>query len=88
MTKNNLYSTPESRLDTVVGSESPLWSNIGQVYKTYNYKKEHDSIEPSFDEYLLTEFGIVVKRGEDGYTWDYDIADPVKYTFFLLKYAS
>lgn len=85
---NNLYGTPESRLDTVVGSDSPLWSNVGRVYKDYNDKKKQDSIEPGFDEHLLEEFGIVVKRGEDGYTWDYDIADPAKYTFFLLKYAS
>lgn len=85
---NNLYGTPESRLDTVVGSDSPLWSNIGSVYKDYKDKKEYDSITPSFEEYLLEEFGIVVKRNNDGYTWNYDIADSVKYTFFLLKYAS
>ena len=88
MSDKNLYNTPESRLNTVVGEKSPLWNNIGMVYRSYQHSKKYDSIVPSFDLYLLNEFGIVIKRGEDGYTWDYDIADPVKYTFFLLKYAS
>jgi hypothetical protein len=85
---SDLYGTPESRLDTIIGANSPLWSNIGRVYKDYQDKKQYDSIEPSFDNYLFEEFSIQVKKGEDGYIWEYDVKDPAKYTFFLLKYAS
>ena len=94
MTKNNLYSTEEQRLDTV-GSFSMEDIKHWQAIKRAQYWFINEYLVPdvsesevmqAFELWINSDYGIRLHKSEAGYN-NYQIVDREKYLIFVLKFV-
>jgi len=94
MTKNNLYSTEEQRLDTV-GSFSmediKHWQAIKRAQ--YWFMREYlvpdvseSEVQQAFELWIHSDHGIKLHKSSAGYN-AYEITDQEKYLIFVLKFV-
>jgi len=84
---NNLYSTAEQRLDTVLG-DADFWWKMQQCRKLEG--AEHCTTDVATMIWFRDTYGIQLLPSDDtiiGFQRQVDIVDEHKYTVFLLKYA-
>ena len=87
MANNDLYSTPEARLDTVLG-DAVFWSRMQKCRNTEG--AEHCQSYTSTMTWFRDTYGIQLLASDtdiDGYSHEVNIVDEQKYLVFLLKFA-
>ena len=83
----DLYSTPEARLDTILG-DGTFWSRMQKCRKTEG--AEHCGTEADTLTWFRDTYGIQLLPSDthlSGYSRDVNIVDEQKYMIFLLKWA-
>jgi hypothetical protein len=83
----DLYSTPESRLDTILG-DSTFWSRMQRCRATEG--NEHCKTEADTIVWFRETYGIQLLPSDThvpGYSQDVNIVDEQKYMIFLLKWS-
>jgi hypothetical protein len=84
MSKNEYYSTPEARLDTVLGEQKKyfeLLRNLKVEFTTINIT------DISFQTWVLATYGIKIILNDDHrITAEYHITNQSKYLICRLKY--
>ena len=85
MTNNNhLYSTKESRYDTLFGDISFL----GKLRRARDeFEQTHAYEVGTFIAWMQNTYGVEIKQNENGMTADARVLDPQKYLIFELKFA-
>lgn len=87
--KNNLddyYRDTDSRINTIIGDNSELWSKISRAGKQFqNESGSAYSIE-KFSRWLSDNYGIRLAYGSEMISMEAEIVDEQKLTIFLLKY--
>ena len=88
MANNDLYSTPEKRLDTILG-DAGFWSRM-QKCRNSEEGKKHCKTDPDTRAWFRDTYGIRLLPSDshmNGYSRDVEIVDEQKYMIFLLKYT-
>ena len=84
MSQDEYYSSPEARLDTVLGDHKKFFDLLRRVRPEYEQDPE---ICPGFSAWLLERYGIELVLNSDGrITAEHYIRDRNKYLIFCLKY--
>ena len=79
--QNKLYSTRESRLDTIVGGQT-WWPRL------FKAKVECPLPDEEFYQWFIDTYGIrIIYDGEGKITDQFEIVDEQKYLIFELKFA-
>ena len=84
----DLYSTPEARLDTILG-DAGFWGRMQRCRSSEEGKKNCTSKANTFAWFRDT-YGIELLFSDtqlSGYSKDVNIVDEQKYMIFLLKWA-
>ena len=85
---NELYSTSEKRLDTLLGEVS-FWAQM-QRCRTSEEGQKHCTTDASMRAWFRDTHGIKLLPGNthiNSYSQEVEIVDEQKYTVFLLKYT-
>jgi hypothetical protein len=85
---NHLYSTPEKRLDTILG-DAGFWRQMQQCRMSEEGQK-HCTSDIDTRAWFLHTYGIrLLPLGTDinGYSRNVEIVDEKKYLVFLLKFT-
>ena len=88
MANNNLYSTPEKRLDTILG-DAGFWARM-QKCRMSEEGKKHCKTDIDTRAWFRDTYGIMLLHSDtdmNGYSRNVDIVDEKKYLVFLLKYT-
>jgi hypothetical protein len=86
MTNNNLYSSKEKRLDTVIGDSKTIWLQIISAKREFD-TTDHPQTE--FYSWLDKNYGVKLKLTPNGeMSLENDITDEQKYLLFMLKHSS
>jgi len=86
MTNNNLYSSKETRLDTVIGDSKTIWLQIISAKREFD-TTDHPQTE--FYSWLDQNYGVKLKLTPNGeMSLENDITDEQKYLLFMLKHSS
>jgi hypothetical protein len=86
MTNNNLYSSKEKRLDTVIGDSKTIWLQIISAKREFD-TTDHPQTE--FYSWLDQNYGVKLKLTPNGeMSLENDITDEQKYLLFMLKHSS
>lgn len=83
----DLYSTPEARLDTILG-DSSFWSRMQRCRKTEG--ADHCKTDADTVRWFRDTYGIELLLSEShqgGYSQEVNIVDEQKYMIFLLKWS-
>jgi hypothetical protein len=81
---NKLYSTPQERLNTVIGENGLWWAMLQKAQIDYLVVGEGYT---EFQHWLADHYGIQIHYDSDGILPTYDILDADKHLLFKLKYA-
>ena len=91
-TKDEYYSSPESRIDTIIGGDSSHYIRLRKCKLEWDTLAEAVPIGQgflTFPDFAREWYGIKLEWGnDDGIGLDYEIVDEKKYTVFLLKFGS
>lgn len=85
---NDLYSTPEARLDTILG-DAGFWVRM-QRCRTSEEGKKNCTTDADTRAWFRDTYGIKLLPGDahiNGYSKEVNIVDEQKYMIFLLKWA-
>jgi len=85
---NHLYSTPEARLDTILG-DTGFWSRM-QKCRMSEEGKKHCTSDIDTRAWFRNTYGIKLLPSDtdmNGYSREVEIVDEQKYLIFLLKFA-
>ena len=86
---NDLYATPEARLDTILGEVS-FWARM-QRCRTSEEGQKHCTTDTSMRAWFRNTYGIKLLPGNtvyfDSYNQEVEIVDEQKYMIFLLKWT-
>ena len=88
MANNDLYSTPEARLDTVLG-DAGFWVRMQKCRRSEEGQK-HCKTDMDTIAWFLDTYGIRLLPSDthmNGYSREVEIVDEKKYLVFLLKFA-
>jgi hypothetical protein len=89
MDMNELYSTSEKRLDTLLGEVS-FWARM-QRCRTSEEGEKNCTTDTAMRAWFLDTYGIKLLSGNtvhiNSYSQEVEIVDEQKYTVFLLKYT-
>ena len=88
MANNNLYSTPEKRLDTILG-DAGFWSRM-QKCRMSEEGQTHCTSDIDTRTWFRDTYGIRLLPSDthmNGYSQEVEIVDEKKYLVFLLKFA-
>ena len=88
MANNDLYSTPEARLDTVLG-DAGFWVRM-QKCRLSEEGKKHCTSDIDTRAWFFHTYGIMLLPSDtdiNGYSREVEIVDEKKYLVFLLKFA-
>jgi hypothetical protein len=88
MGMKDLYSTPEARLDTILGEVS-FWAQMQRARLSEEGEKNCRTGADTITWFRDT-YGIQLLASDtdiDGYSHEVDIVDEQKYLVFLLKFA-
>lgn len=83
----DLYSTPEARLDTILG-DAGFWSRMQRCRKLEGF--EHCLTDAGTVEWFRDTYGIQLLPSDthvSGYSREVNIVDEQKYMIFLLKWS-
>ena len=86
----DLYSTPEARLDTILG-DAGFWSRMQRCRKLEGFK--HCLTDAGTIEWFRDTYGIQLLPSDSpdthvsGYSREVNIVDEQKYMIFLLKWS-
>ena len=83
----DLYSTPEARLDTILGN-ADFWVRMQRCRKTEGFK--HCLTDAGTVEWFRDTYGIQLLPSDthvSGYSREVNIVDEQKYMIFLLKWS-
>ena len=83
----DLYSTPEARLDTILG-DAGFWSKMQRCRLAEG--AEHCKTDTDMMQWFRDTYGIELLLSEThlgGYSRDVNIVDEQKYMIFLLKWS-
>jgi hypothetical protein len=81
---NKLYSTPEERLNTVIGESGRWWDMLQKAQIDYLVV---GAPHAEFQSWLAEHYGVQIHYDSDGILPTYDILDADKHLLFKLKYA-
>ena len=84
---NELYTTPERRLDTILGN-ADFWIKMQRARETEGW--EHCHQISTMIEWFRNTYGILLMPAHDqidGFSPEVTIVDEHKYMLFLLKYT-
>ena len=88
MANNDLYSTPEARLDTVLG-DAVFWVRM-QKCRLSEEGKKNCKTDIDTRAWFRNTYGIKLLPSDtdiNGYSREVEIVDEQKYLVFLLKFA-
>jgi hypothetical protein len=86
---SDLYSSPESRLDTVM-ADPIFWTRLRQASIDYKKNVGKEQLDENFDQWLALHWGVQLYRSHnepDGGLTGFDVLDEKLYLLFLLKYS-
>lgn len=89
--KDEYYSTPEARLDTIIGGDASHYIRLRKCKEEYDRLADAVPIGQgflTFEDFVREWYGFQMKMGGNGLSLDYDILDEKKYTVFVLKFSS
>jgi hypothetical protein len=85
----DLYSTPEARLDTILGDNS-FWGRM-QRCRTSEEGQKHCTTDTDMRAWFRDTYGIKLLPGNtvhiNSYSHEVEIVDEQKYIIFLLKWS-
>lgn len=88
-TANVLYSTPDSRLDTVgsfTENQIEVWMMIRSANAEYREQFGSDFKTADWLQWLNDQWGIRIRHLDLGLDKNYEIVDEEKFLMFVLKY--
>ena len=88
MANNHLYSTPEARLDTVLG-DAGFWARM-QKCRLSEEGKKYCTSDIDTRAWFRNTYGIKLLPSDtdiNGYSREVEIVDEQKYLVFLLKFT-
>ena len=81
---NKLYSTPEERLNTVIGESGRWWDMLRKAQLEYKLT----GADPVDFQFWITEhYGLKIYYDYDGILPNHDVIDEQKYLLFKLKFS-
>jgi hypothetical protein len=81
---NKLYSTPQERLNTLVGDNGQWWEMLQKAQIDFlGVGAPH----AEFHSWLVEHYGVQIHYDSDGILPTYDVVDEDKHLLFRLKYA-
>ena len=86
--RDEYYSTPEARIDTIVGGETQHYIRLRAAKEEWSREILAQEIRQEFQDYLTETYGIKMHITLDGISLGYDILDEKKHILFLLKFGS
>ena len=81
---NKLYTTPQDRVNTVLGDDGNWWELLRKAQLEYGAA---GGDKADFQFWLTEPYGIRIYYDYDGILPNHDIVDEKKYFLFKLKYA-
>ncbi len=85
--RDEYYSTPEARIDTIVGKDSTYYLRLRAVKQEWDQRWKSGIHDASFPQYLKETYGIEMTIQPEGVDLKYRILDETKHTLFLLKFG-
>ena len=84
--RDEYYQNRNSRLNTIIGDESEVWTRIISARDEYEQQHGRQHTQEYFNLWLLTTWGIELKFEEGMVSLNAKIVDEQKYMLFLLRY--
>jgi hypothetical protein len=81
---NKLYTTPQDRVNTVLGDDGSWWELLRKAQLEYG---DSGGDKADFQFWLTEHYGIRIYYDYDGILPNHDIVDEQKFLLFKLKYA-
>lgn len=89
--KDEYYSTPEARLDTIIGGDSSHYIRLRRCKEEWDRLAEAVPIGQgflTFPDFVREWYGIEMQLdNHDGFGLNYTVLDEKKYTVFVLKFS-
>ena len=86
-TRDEYYSTPEARIDTILGENKEIYIRLGKVKEEWDHRWKSGNHDSSFPGYLKETYGIEMTIQPEGVDLRYRVLDEQKHTVFLLKFG-
>jgi hypothetical protein len=81
---NKLYTTPQDRVNTVLGDDGSWWELLRKAQLEYGAA---GGDKADFQFWLTEDYGIRIYYDYDGILPNHDIVDEKKFFLFKLKYT-
>ena len=81
---NKLYTTPQDRVNTVLGDDGLWWELLQRAELDY---RATGLPKADFQFWLTDNWGLKIYYDYDGILPNHDVVDEKKYLLFKLKYA-
>jgi len=81
---NKLYTTPQDRVNTVLGDDGNWWDMLRKAELDY---RATGLPKADFQFWITEHYGLRIYYDYDGILPNHDIVDEQKYLLFKLKYA-
>jgi hypothetical protein len=86
-TRDEYYQNRNSRLNTVIGNESELWTKIISARDEYEREHGQQHTQEYFHLWLVNTYGIELRFQEGMVSLNARIVDEGKYMLFLLRWG-